>query len=367
MTVLYVLAAILILAIMIFIHELGHYTAGRKLGFKILDFSIGFGPAIFQFKKNDITYALRAIPLGGACRFYGEDDEPMDAVAFNSQKVWKRILVVLAGPLMNIVFAFVLGVIMFTAYGTEVPITYDNGCEAVVVTGFTETGSRAEDCGVQSGDIIVAVGGESVSEPSIDFNERTSLCSRLIAEAPSEGVMLTLLRGGELTDVFVSDIYNEQEQRNYLGVYMGPDYVAKKLGFFEAVGESGVYMKNIVVMTYKTIAGWFTNGIHEGEVSGVLGTVAFTAQVASYGFKYILRVTVLISLSLGIFNLLPIPALDGGRLVFMIIELIIGKPVPRKIEAFVHMAGLFLLLALMAVVTIYDVKGLFNGTLILNK
>ena len=147
-TILYVFVAILVLAIMIFIHELGHYTAGRLLGFKILDFSIGFGPAIFKFKKKDITYALRAVPLGGTCRFYGEDDEPMDAVAFNSQEVWKRIIVVFAGPLMNILFAYVLAVIMMFTYGYDDIRTYDNGAYAVTISGFSDNNGPAKKSGL---------------------------------------------------------------------------------------------------------------------------------------------------------------------------------------------------------------------------
>ncbi len=363
-SVLYVLIAILVLAIMIFIHELGHYTAGRLLGFKILDFSIGFGPAIFKFNKNDITYALRAVPLGGACRFYGEDDEPMDAVAFNSQNVWKRIIVVFAGPLMNMIFAYVLAVIMMTSFGYDKLAAYDNGNIAVTITDFSQMNGPAKLGGVKKGDMILAVDGVDITQGEDEFSARCDLCSELISGASADGVTLTVLRGSKVLDLTLSDIYNADEGRNIIGVYMGASAVPYSFG--EALGKSFAFLGNIVSTTFKAIGGWFTDGIKQGEVSGVVGTVAITAQMASYGFENLLLVTILISLSLGIFNLLPIPALDGGRLVFMLIELIFGKPVPRNIEATVHLVGMFLLFGLMALVTVFDVLGLFNGTLLLH-
>lgn len=361
LNILYVIIALLVLAVMITIHELGHYTAGRLLGFKILDFSVGFGPAIFQFKKKDINYAVRAIPLGGACRFYGEDDEPMDAVAFNSQKVWKRIIVVLAGPFMNIIFAYILAVIMMFSFGYDNYVAYDDGTPAVTISGFTSESSRAAQCGVEIHDVIMAIDGVDVGGSEGDFSAKADLCSELILNAPAEGVSMTVKRGDELVDLFISDIYNEAEQRNLLGVYM--DGRVTPYSFGESFGKGAQFLGFIVKTTFKAIGGWFTDGIHQGDVSGVVGTVAITAKMASYGFENLLLVTVLISLSLGIFNLLPIPALDGGRLVFLLIELIIGKPVPRKVEATIHMVGLFLLLGLMVLVTIFDILGLVRGTM----
>lgn len=361
MDILYVIIALLALAFMIFIHELGHYSAGRLLGFKILDFSLGFGPAIFQFKKNDINYALRAIPLGGACRFYGEDDEPMDAVAFNAQKVWKRIIVVLAGPLMNILLAYVLAVIMMFSFGYDKLRAYDNGAEAICVNDFSAKNSPAETSGLKKNDIILAIDGVDVTDAAIGFDERMELCSELIANADQKGVNVTVLRRGDTQDVFVENIYNEQEQRNILGIYMGAS--VEPYGFFESFAKGGEFIAYIVKTTFSAIGGWFTNGIQQGDVSGVVGTVAITARMASIGIENLILVIILISLSLGIFNLLPIPALDGGRLVFLLIELIFRKPVPRRVEATVHMVGLFLLFGLMILVTFSDIRALITGTL----
>ena len=210
-------------------------------------------------------------------------------------------------------------------------------------------------------DVITAIDGVDVTDPSLDFEARTELCSELISNASPEGVKLSVIRGRDELDVFVKDIYNEQEQRNLLGIYMGGRIVP--YGFFESFGKGFDFMVFIINTTFSAIGGWFTNGIHQGDVSGVVGTVAITAKMASIGFNNLLLVIVLISLSLGLFNLLPFPALDGGRLVFLLIELIFRKPVPRKVEGAIHMVGLLLLFGLMIIVTFFDIKGLLSGTL----
>lgn len=357
MIIIYILLTILAIALMIFLHELGHYTAGRLLGFKILDFSIGFGPAIFQFKKNDINYALRAIPLGGACRFYGEDDEPMDAVAFNAQKVWKRIIVVFAGPFMNLVLAYIISLIMIFAFGVQK--------STPVITEFSGENTRAELCGVEAGDLIIAVNGVDVTAEEIDLENSLDRCSNQIQNASADGLTLTVKRGDEIKDIYVSDIYSAEEGRNLLGIKMSLELSKADHGFFDSFGAAFAYLKNTTVLTFKTVGGWIAGSVKESPFNGVVGATAVTAKAATLGgFKYLLLSAAMISLSIGLFNLLPIPALDGGRLVFLLIELIFRKPVPRKVEGYVHMVGLALLLGLIVLITYKDIKGLINGDLL---
>ncbi len=361
MSILNVLVSILALALMIFVHELGHYTAGRILKFKILDFSLGFGPALIKFKKKDTTYALRLIPLGGACQFYGEDDEAVDGIAFNAQKVWKRIIVVLAGPLMNVLFAYLLAVVMMFSYGVEKAYTYDNGVEAVTIVDFAAEDSPAENSGIEKGDWLLAIDGQSIPAEGRDYEGQLDICSELIADAPAEGVSVTVLRNGEEHEIFVSNIYNEEMDANFFGISMGYETYFEPYGFFESFGEAGKLLFNVLKLTFEGIGNMFSSGIHQGDVTGVVGTVAIMSNMASIDFYYLLYVVVLISLNLGVFNLLPIPALDGGRLVFMLIELIAGKPVNRKVEATIHAVGLILLFGLMIVITVFDVIGIRNG------
>lgn len=359
--ILYFLIALLVLAFMIFIHELGHYTAGRLLGFKILDFSIGFGPALFKFKRKEITYALRAIPLGGACRFYGEEDDKLDdpsAIPFNSQKPWKRLLVIFAGPLMNILFAYILAVVILAGYGTNEIVTYPNGEYAVMVVEVNEDGPAGR-AGMLPEDMIVSVGGRDVA--SSEAEDKQLFVIDLIKAAPREGVSITVSRHGEEKELFLEDIYDEELGYNRVGVTIGEGVEFVRHGFFESIGLGGKYLFNIVKLTFEAIGKGFREGFREGEVSGVVGTVAITMNMASKGFYYVLLVMMIISMSLGIMNLLPILPMDGGHLLFDTIELIFRKPVPRKIQTVLSMIGIVLLLALMVYATIGDIMGIFKG------
>ena len=367
MNILYFLIALLILAIMITVHELGHYTAGRLLGFKILDFSVGFGPAILKHKsRKGIVYALRSIPLGGACRFYGEEDDPKelegveDAIPFNAQKPWKRLIVIFAGPLMNFLLAYLLAVVMMLCYGNQEVVTYPNGDNAIVITDLVE-GGRAEACGVLPEDIIIAVDGVDISVEPHTFEEKTQVISDGIDNAPAAGLTLTVLRGEQTLDIVVTDIYNAAQGKNLLGITMGNmvEYVPE--GFFRSFRSGFDLLKNIVKFTFEAIANGIKNGFKQGDFSGIVGTVAITMRMASLGFYYILYVTIIISMSLGIMNLLPLLPLDGGHLLFDFIELIFGRPVPRKIQNILSLVGFGLLIMLMIYATYSDIRGLFNG------
>lgn len=359
--ILYFLIALFVLAIMIFIHELGHYTAGRLLGFKILDFSIGFGPALFKFKKKDITYALRAVPLGGACRFYGEEDDIIDdAVAFNSQKPWKRLIVIFAGPFMNFVLAYVLAVIMMFSFGSREIKTYSNGHYAITINELSP-GSPAEKSGIKADDIILSVGDTDVVNAPESYEDKTEAISKAISSADKEGLIVKVLRGSDELEIFVKDIFSVKENRNFLGITMGYAEYFAPYGFFESFGKAGGFLVDIVVQTFKAIASGFKNGFKAGDVSGIVGTVAITMKMASMGFYYVLFIMVLISMSLGIMNLLPILPMDGGHLLFDFIELIFGKPVPRKIQTVLSLIGIGLIVLLFVFATIGDIKGLLSG------
>ncbi|MEG1547187.1 MAG: M50 family metallopeptidase [Clostridia bacterium] len=340
-TFLSIIAAFLVLTVFVLVHELGHFGMGRILGFEILEFAIGMGPIVAKKEKNGIIYAIRALPIGGMCRFYGEDEETRDAVGFNDQKLWKRALVVAAGPVMNIVFAVLFAAITLMAYGDYVP----------AVESFSGENTPAQAAGILPGDLLISVDGREISY----FNEAT----QIIGEANSERSSVVVERDGKRIELVIEDFYNADEGCNMMGVMIGAQ--RKLYGFFEAFGHSFAYVWSIIVEMLSFLGGIFTRGVQSGDVVGPVGTISLIGQAVRMGFEMVLRLGVLISVNLAIINLLPLPALDGGRLVFMGIEAVRGKPVPPKVEGAVHFVGIVLLLGLIFFLSVKDVIGLFGG------
>lgn len=340
-----IVLALLVLSFFVVIHELGHYGVGRLLRFGIVEFAVGMGPVIFKVKRKGIDYSLRALPIGGMCRFFGEDEDvPKDAVngvPFNEQKVWKRFLVVLAGPVMNILFAVLFAIIALVSYGDY----------AMQIKEFSYENSPAEVAGLLPGDIFVNIDGKEItySSQTTDF----------IVAANSEESPITVLRNGERKTFIVRDFYSEADGRNMLGVQI--DYARVHFGFFEACGRSVGYVWSMIEEMVKFLGTVFTGTVQSSDVAGPVGTINIISQAVRAGFETVLRLAVLISVNLGFINILPFPALDGGRLVFMVVEVIRGKPVSSQKEGIVHFVGFVLLMALMAYLVVKDVIGLVNG------
>jgi len=342
-TFLSILAALVVLSVFVVVHELGHFIAGRLLGFTVLEFAVGMGPAVLKKEKNGILYALRAFPIGGMCRFYGEDEEAKDARSFSSHPTWKRIIVVAAGPVMNILLAILLAIGLLMGYGQNVPIP--------TILEDPAAGTPAAAAGVRAEDVILAVNGTEVEE----FDQ----ASELILGAEGEEMVLTVERDGETLDLILTDFYNEAEGRNLIGITYG--YGRYRSGFFEALGGSFRFVFSLVAEMLRFIGSIFTEGVKQGDVVGPVGTVAIIGQAVRTGFETVLYLSALISVNLAVMNLLPLPALDGGRLVFLLIELLRGKPISQEKEGIVHFIGLLLLFGLMIVLVVSDIRGLSNG------
>lgn len=342
-TFLSILAALLVLSVFVVVHELGHFLAGRLLGFTVLEFAIGMGPAILKKEKNGITYSLRAFPIGGMCRFYGEDEEAKDGRSFFAHAVWKRIIVVAAGPVMNILAAILFATVSLMGYGVYVDVP--------TVQELASETSPAALAGIEPGDVLHAINGVTI--------ENYEQTSDLILGASGEEMAVTVERGGVLVDLTVRDFYNEAEGRNLIGITYG--YGRERYGLFRAMGTSFRYVWDIFAEVARFIGSIFTQGVKQGDVVGPVGTVTIIGQAVRTGFETVLYLSVLISVNLAFMNLLPLPALDGGRLVFLLIEAIRRKPVPPEKEGMVHFAGLVLLLGLMVYLTVNDVRGLFSG------
>ncbi len=332
----YVIIALLALMAMIVIHEFGHFLAGRLLGFKIEEFGIGFGPAIFKRTlKSGMQFSIRPIPLGGFCQFEGEDEDGNESpTAFNNQKPWKRIIVLISGALFNFVSSIIIICIFFTAYGQVLP----------TIKGVYDTAPAATQEYLEEGDVILRVNGRQVNilMPA-DFSTRLSKCEGAVEftvlHKNGETETITLTRG----DYSYVDEEGNIVEANGFGFVMqlGP----VKLNFFRALGRSFGFAFYIVYQVLAILGSLITGKLGMETVGGSITTIKAIADATSYGFSSFMYVVCILSANLAIMNLLPLPALDGGRVVFTIIEWIRGKPINRKIEGVINVVGLFALFA----------------------
>ena len=337
-----ILAALVLLSFLVMIHEMGHYFAGRALGFSILEFSIGMGPKLLKKTKNGTEFSLRAFPIGGMCRFEGEDEDIKNERSFNAQKVWKRIIVVLAGPVTNLVFAILLAFFTLSLFGDFVPSIYD------VVPN-----TPAAIAGVQDGDIIKEVNGEPVK-----FYFQTV---DMIVAVQTKDIDLTVIRNGESKVLHLYNVYNETQGTNYIGVTITP--ARMKFGVGESAARSVHYVTATLAETFRFFGRVAQGNVSSTDATGPVGIVAIISEAVRSSGENVLRLLVLISASLGIMNLLPIPAMDGGRLVFMLIEAVRGKPIAAEKEGMVHFVGLVLLFGLIILMTFNDISNLMKGVI----
>lgn len=341
--ILYILIAILMLGFIVTVHEFGHYLLGRLCGIGIVEFSVGMGPKIAGFKRKGIAYSLRAIPLGGYCSFVGEDESNPAPNAINNQPVWKRIVTVAAGPLMNFLLAFVFCTILLSCF-----LVAEYQPRIVQVT----EGSPAAECGVEVGDIVTGVNGLAISYDGAGMEAARSAIMNSDLNMPLE---LTLDRGGEQIEVSVrpeSVIDAEGNARTQLGIAFG----GRTFTLGEALGRACGFMVDFTKETLAALKNLIFHGEGMEGMMGPVGIVSFVSvQIANDTLYTILNLTFVLSLSVGIMNLLPLPALDGGRLVFLIIEGVRRKPIPAEKEGMVHAIGLGLLLLLFAFITYKDI------------
>lgn len=353
-TILSVLLAILILLAMITVHEFGHYVAGRALGFRINEFSIGFGPAIFKrkSKKSGQLFAVRAFPLGGYCSFEGEDEDGENECAFNKQHPFKRIIVLIAGAAFNYLLALILIIISTSAFGQM----------AIKINSVAESQEIPAEYSLVAGDIIVEVDGDAIYLTS-------DIVAALRGKTQGEIVDVGVYRGGERATAKVMmradcNFENSSDISSALGclgvgTYLtenGPYYdissVSCRFGFFESIGRSFMYSFKIAGSIFTVLGELLTGNLSLSAVGGPVTTIKLTSEIASQGVQSFLEIAAYIGVNLAVFNLLPIPALDGSKVVFCLIEWIFKKPVPRKVEAVIHVIGFVLILGFAVLVDV---------------
>ncbi|MDD6190073.1 MAG: RIP metalloprotease RseP [Firmicutes bacterium] len=328
MTIIY---AILIFCFLIFVHELGHFAVAKFCGVKVNEFSVGMGPALFKKQKGETLYSLRVFPIGGYCAMEGEDEDSDDPRAFNNKPSWQKACVLAAGSFMNFVTCVVLLIVIAFYAGT-----------ATTVIDKVDAGSPAAKAGIRSGDTIVAVDGKEVTE----WKE----IIETIGYSKSDKATVTVERNGQRTDCETALEFDKESGRNMIGI------TSKSIRSPGTAVSQGI--KNTGTLTglmFKTIKQIFTGDVSVKELSGPVGIVYVTNEAAKSGIINVVYLAALLSLNLAIFNMLPFPALDGGRLLFLGIRRITGKRVSDEIEGKVHFIGICLLMLLMVYVTFNDV------------
>ncbi len=347
MIVLYILLAILVLMLMITIHELGHYTAGKLLKFKIEEFSIGFGKAIFsKTMKSGEIFSIRIIPLGGYCAFKDEDEEGNEEGSFNSYACWKRIIVLLAGVTFNFLSAILFTIVLLCVVGSGIVKIND-----VVATNDNQFY-------LQKNDIILQVDGKT---PTFLNGGIVGLMENKDVD---EDIVLKINRDGEILDVTVRKYqeYKKDENGEYIlddnnekivaGKIIGITSEYVPLSFGQALLQCVPYSFNMGWETLKILGKLLTGGIGLESVGGPVTTVKTIAVSTQANFKNLVLLFPLLAVNLAVFNVLPIPSLDGARIIFVLIEWIFRKPVPRKIEGKIHTIGLIILFALVILIDI---------------
>lgn len=328
------------------IHEMGHFLLAKKNGIYVTEFSVGMGPRIVSFVRGETRYSLKLLPFGGSCMMLGEDEAIDDERAFGKKPVWARISVIAAGPIFNFILAFILALFIVGSIGYDAPIVNE------VMDGYP-----AQEAGMQAGDKIVRINNEKINlyrEVSIYVQLNQGKTADIAFERDGKEYNVTLVP--QLDD----------ETGSYLYGFKGAGKRIKG-NAITTIQYSAYEVKYWINLTVKSIGMIFEGKVTKDDVQGPVGMVNLIGDTyeeskndgAFYVWLNMLNISIWLSANLGVMNLLPLPALDGGRLVFLIIEAIRGKAINQEKEGMVHFVGLMLLMALMVFVMFNDIRRLF--------
>lgn len=347
-TVLTIIAAVIVFGVIIFVHELGHFIAARIFGVTVEEFAIGMGPVIYQRQGKSTVYSVRAIPMGGFCAMEAEDEESDSEGAFTNKKPWQRMIVLAAGAAMNILLGFVIVTIIVTSSA------YQTGGIVSTTIESVEAESDAARF-LQPGDKVVGLNGTRVNiKRDLSFE-----LSRYSGEGECE---IKFKRDGKTyTESFTPmELTLEDGSPYYLvgfTVKQNPTSLLSELheSFFQTVW--------MVKLVFVSLGMLFTGEAGVSDLSGPVGVVSAMTTVAKTGLMDLIFFAGFLAVNIGVMNLLPLPALDGGRIFFVLIEMIFRKPVPREKEGYVHFIGFILLIGLMLFATWNDITRLITGFL----
>ncbi|EKE19571.1 MAG: hypothetical protein ACD_8C00138G0014 [uncultured bacterium] len=357
---------IFILGLLVFVHELGHFVVARKNGIKCDEFGFGFPPravgVYFNEKTNkwkfvkgskdvvskNTVYSLNWFPIGGFVKIKGEDgDGKKDPDSFASKSALVRISVLSAGVMMNFVLAWVLLSASFMI-GSYQDVTGENNPNAKVFVESIEKDSPAEKMGMKVGDVILSGDG------GLEFKTVADV-QKYAGENASKEVSVTVMRNDERIELKGAPRLNSETGRGVFGISGIGEVVTMRYGFFESLWKGLSEMGNMFAMIGKVLGGLFQGENAGVEVMGPVKLAMFTGQIIPLGFVFMLRFIAIFSINLGVINILPFPALDGGRILFIIIEKLKGSPVSQKVESIFHSIGMMILLSLMLFITMREI------------
>lgn len=340
-----IILAIIIFSFIVFFHEFGHFILAKKNGIDVEEFAIGMGPALCSKEYKGTKYAIRLFPIGGYCAM-GEDEAATDSPNnFNNKSVWARISVIAAGPIFNFILAFVFAVILTAMVGYDPPVVRE-----------VEQGYPAAEAGIQKGDTIVKMGNKK-----INIYREISIYNQF---HQGEDLEITYIHDGKKQTVTLIPKMDEESGYTRIGITGSGN---TKANIFTSI-QYGVYeVKFWICTTLESLKMLITGQIGADQLSGPVGIVSVVdntyQQSKSYGLFIViaqmLNIAILLSANLGVMNLLPLPALDGGRLVFLFVEAIRRKRIPPEKEGYVHLVGIALLMVLMVFVMFNDIRRVF--------
>lgn len=335
-----ILLAVVLFLLLIVFHEFGHFIVAKKSGIKVNEFAVGMGPLIYSKEKGETKYSFRLVPIGGYCAMEGEDDESNDPRSFDNAPAFKRFLTILAGPVANLIIA----VLVFTIVGGI------SGVVTTKVSDFIED-SPAKIAGIEKGDEISKLNGKEIS----DFTEISKVVNDFYKDKDFEKeINVEVKRDGKDLD------FNFKPKVEAENVYIGIIPARRTPGFFEAIALGFKETGRNIKMIFTILGRLFTGKLALGALSGPVGVLKELGNQAQSGLANLLYFLAYISVNLAVFNLLPIPALDGSKLLTSAIEMITGKKINKKLEERITMVGFFILLGLILVVSIKDIINLFR-------
>ena len=337
-----IVSAVFVFGLLVLVHEWGHFITAKMTNMRVDEFAIGFGPKLISWQKGETLYALRAIPLGGFNRIAGMDldEEENDAGdrAYFKRPIWARMIVILAGSVMNFVLPVILLFLIFLCVGVQTPST-----EPIV--GAVMANRPAASAGIMAGDRITSINGQTINE--------WANISEVFKDSAGKPFEVTYLRGDESRHTTVIPVLDESSNRVVIGIQ--GSVVSQEVSIGEAASLSVEKTWRIFKAMLEALAMLVTKEGASSELSGPIGVAQMAGEVAQHGFIPLLNFAAFLSLNLGIVNLLPVPALDGGHFITLVIEAVRGKQMSKKAMYYIQAVGVVILMSLMIFATFNDI------------